>query len=614
MTTNQIKHIFDKTFVMATQYTRRSLFKILIARKLNSEDPLFEKYRRKNYSIRRYAESTTTARVGPVTSGLALYTGAWTINEASFLLRRTQFGCKKGDVDAIVNLGMGAAVNALLNFTNTTPNPPVNNYQPTFADENSLAYGSYWNQSFFTGSSIGSTTNSHRTRSLASWNLALGMNQDLNIREKMAMFWYHFIPIDFNVVRASQNSYCATNSARICYDYMKFFRENCLGNFKILIRNMATQPAMMYYLNNQVNSKNAPDENFAREVMELFTLGKDPLSQYTQDDVVQAAKVLTGWRVKNLNTVAPTTTYDDTLHDKTTKTFSSFFNNTIINGTGANELDAFVDLIFSKSVVVSEYICRRLYRFFVYYDIDANIEANVITPLAQIFVANNWNILPVLDSLFKSQHFYDMANRGAYIKAPFDLVMGSLRTFNVNTNVSDASNFNAQYSLWDNLNSGFLLPMEQSMGAIPNVSGWNAFYQQPSFHEYWINSTTTQKRFSFLTSIFNGYSKTYNGLTIRVEVDVIAWVKQFPEATCADPDALVDQCVKYLLPIDLSMTVKNTLKSQNLLSNQTDNIYWTTAWNNYTSSPTNTTYINTVKTRLKSLLLTITQLAEYQLM
>lgn len=597
---------------MANKYTRRSLFKIVFSRNLNSEDPLFEKYRRKNYSIRRNSASQT-ARVGPVTTGLSSYSGAWTVNEALYLLRRTQFGFKKTDADLFVNQGMTTSVDTLLNFTNTLPSPPVNYYQPIFADENSLAYGSDWTQNVFTSNSIGGTSNSYRTRGLAAWNLGLGLNQDLNIREKISLFWYHFIPIDFNTVRASQNTYCNTNSARICYDYMKYFRENCVGNFKILIRNMATQPAMMYYLNNQANSKTAPDENFAREVMELFTLGKDPLSQYTQDDVIQAAKVLTGWRVKNLNAYPTSTTYDDALHDKTAKKFSSFFGTTI-NGTGANELDAFIDMIFSKSVVVSEYICRRLYRFFVYYDIDVNIEANVITPLAQIFVANNWNILPVLDTLFKSQHFYDMANRGAYIKSPFDLVIGSLRTFNVNTTVADAYNYNAQYNIWNDFNSTFLSPMEQAMGAIPNVSGWNAFYQKPSFHEYWINSTTTQKRFSFLSSLFNGYNRTYNGLTTRIEVDVISWVKQFPNATCANPDLLVDQCVKYLLPIDLSTTVKNTLKSQNLLSNQTDNNYWTSAWNNYTGNPTNTTYANTVKTRLKSLLLTITQLAEYQLM
>jgi uncharacterized protein (DUF1800 family) len=597
---------------MATKMNRRSLFKILTSRNVNTTDPLFEKYRRKNYSIRQN-KAPNIARVGPIASGLSPYAGAWSLNEAIHLLKRTQFGFKKSDADAFVNLGVTASVNKLLNFTNSTPNPPVNYYQPDSADENGLAYGSDWTQNVFTSGSIGGTTNSNRTRGLAAWCFGLGVSQELNIREKMSLFWYHFIPIDFTVVRISQNSFCGTNSARICYDYMKYFRENCMGNFKTIIRNMATQPAMMYYLNNQANTKNAPDENFAREVMELFTLGKDPLSAYTQEDVVEAAKVLTGWRVKNLNAFPTTTTYDDSLHDKTTKTFSSFFDNTVINGTGASELDAFIDMIFSKSIVVSEYICRRLYRFFVYYDIDANIEANVITPLAQVFVANNWNIQPVLDTLFKSQHFYDMANRGVCIKSPLDLVIGSLRTFNINTTVTDASNHNAQYKIWNDFNSNFLLPIEQVMGTIPNVSGWNAYYQKPSYHEYWINSTTTQKRFGFFNSIFNGYNKTYNGLTTRIEVDVIAWIKQFPNTTCEDPDLLVDQCVKYLLPIDLSNTVKNTLKSQNLLTGQIENYYWSTAWNNYIGNP-NTTNTTIVKTRLKSLLLTITQLAEYQLM
>jgi uncharacterized protein (DUF1800 family) len=598
---------------MATQYSRRKLFKILLSRNTNSEDLLFEKYRRKNYSIRNTSVSNT-ARVSPISSGLAVYTGPWTISEATHLLRRTQFGFKVSNVDNIVSQGMQSAVNSILNFTNEAPSPPVNYYEPKVPDENGLAYGSDWTQNFFEKNSVGGDTNRERTKALASWNLAQCIHQELNIREKMTLFWYHFIPIDFTTVRVSQNVYCNTNSARICYDYMKFFRANCVGNFKVFIRNMATQPAMMYYLNNQANSKAAPDENFAREVMELFTLGKDPLSQYTQDDVIQAAKVLTGWRVKNLNTIAPTATFDSTLHDYTNKTFSSFFNNTVINGTGADELDAFVDMIFSKSVVVSEYICRRLYRYFVYYDIDANVEANVITPLAQVFVNNNWNILPVLDTLFKSQHFYDSINKGVYIKSPFDLVIGSIRTFNLQTNVSDATNYNAQYNLWENINLGFLLPMEQTMGAIPNVSGWNAFYQQPSFHEYWINSTTTQKRFSFFSSIFSGFNKTYNCLTTRIEVDVIAWVQQFPNTTCSDPDLLVDQCVKYLLPVDLSLTFKNTLKVQNLLSNQVENHYWITAWNNYLGNPSNTTYTSIVKTRIKSLLVTITQLAEYQLM
>jgi len=597
---------------MATQYTRRSLFKILTARNLNSEDPLFEKYRRKNYATRRYATSEI-ARVGIVNSGLAPYTGAWTVSEAIYLLRRTQYGFKKADADSFVNLGMAASVNTMLNFTNTAPSPPVNWYDPTIKpDADGVPYGGDWTQNVVIEG--GFQINSARQRGLASWNFSLAMNQDLNIREKMTMFWYHFIPVDYQTVRDSLYPYCSTNSARICYDYMKYFRANCMGNFKTLIRNIATQPAMMYFLNNQGNEKGSPDENFAREIMELFTLGKGPTSLYTQEDVIQAAKVLTGWRVEDIRVHPTTTKYFDTYHDKTTKTFSSFFNNTVINATGATELDAFIDMIFSKSVVVSEYICRRLYRFFVYYDIDANIEANVITPLARVFVDNNWNILPVLQTLFKSQHFYDMANRGAYIKTPFDLVLGSVRTFNINTTVSDPGNYSAQYQIWNDFNMNMCAPMEQNMWSIPGVSGWKAFYQESNFHEYWINSATTQKRFSFLTSIFNGYNKTYNEITTRIEVDVIAWVKQFPNETCANPDLLVDQCVKWLLPIDLSTAVKNTLKTSNLLTGQTQNSYWTSAWNNYIGNPTNTTYTNTVKTRLKNLLLTITQLAEYQLM
>ena len=207
-----------------------------------------------------------------------------------------------------------------------------------------------------------------------------------------------------------------------------------------------------------------------------------------------------------------------------------------------------------------------------------------------------------------------LTNRGVYIKSPFYLVLGSLRTFNIVHNVSDTSNFDAQYSLWKYFNSTIMKPMEQTMGEVPTVSGWNAFYQSPSFHEYWINSNTVQKRYSFINTIFNGYSPTFNGFKVKIEVDVIAWVSQFPALIIENPDLLVNECVKYLLSIDLSNTVKDSLKVQNLLSNQTNNSYWTTAWVNYTNSPTNTTYASVVKTRLKGLLLSIAQLAEYQLM
>jgi hypothetical protein len=207
-----------------------------------------------------------------------------------------------------------------------------------------------------------------------------------------------------------------------------------------------------------------------------------------------------------------------------------------------------------------------------------------------------------------------MANRGVYIKSPFDLVIGSLRTFNLNYNVANPANHEAQYRVWNYYNNTILSGLEQTMGKIPNVSGWVAFYQNPSFHEYWINSSTTQKRFDFLNKIFSGYNLVYNGLTTRIEVDLIAFIQQFDPPICLNPDLLVAECVTFLLPIDLSAIQRNEIKTQTLLSNQTTNNYWTSAWSLYLSDTSNTTNRNSVKTRLKSLLVTLTQLAEYQLM
>lgn len=608
--------------------TRRDLFTSILGKTEESQeptDPLFEKYSRKKLSDQRVyqssiedatnKDSTLFERVTPVTSGLQSYTGPWTTKEVLHLLKRTGFGYKKEDVDALSAMTKDQAVTAILNI-DTTPSPPPAShkvYAPT--DINYVPYGGDWTRSVIQrpgpndmGNNGGNIVN-QREASLVGWLTGLACNQDITIKEKMNLFWYHFIPI--NIPNPPQIGSFA--SPRLSYSYMKMFRDNATGNFKTIIKKMAKEPAMMYYLNNNVNTRTAPDENFAREIMELFTLGKDPLSQYTQNDVVQAAKVLTGWRVQDLDTPDPVTRFIPNLHDTTNKQFSAFFNNTVIQNSGETEIDVFIDMIFSKTKVVSEYICRRLYRFFVYYDIDATTEANVIEPLARTFVQNNWEILPVLTQLFKSRHFFDMANRGVYIKSPVDLVIGSFRIFKLNYNVSDQTNFDAQYSLWLNINN-ILDGLEQGIGDVPNVSGWIPFYQNPSFYQYWISSATTQKRFTFLNSIFNGYNRTYNGLATRIEVDGIAFVKQFSNATIEDPNLLVAECIKYLLPIDLSVTKRNFIKTTTLLSGQTEDYYWSDAWINYINAPTNTGYTNIVKSRLKALLTTITQYAEYQLM
>jgi len=609
------------------QWSRRRFLKQMAGPDADTNDtgndPLFEKFSRKKSGSRHYSQEEVVyrpedaakddARIGNVTSGLSPYTGAWTEAEALHLLRRTNFGAKKSQVDTLLQLTPSAAVDAVLNVSAVPPAPPVNWYQNIFADEGGVAYGADWTTNAFATTSVGQTSNSYRIQGLRNWLFGLTVSNDITIREKMTWFWYHFMPVDFKFIFESSNTYTNTNCARILYRYMKLFRDSATGNFKTLIRSVATEPAMMFYLNNQANTATAPDENFARELMELFTLGKDPLSQYTQNDVIAAAKVLTGWRVQNLNTLNVATNFLPNLHSTANKQFSSFFNNTVIayqsSTNGALELDALINMIFAKDVVVSQYICRRLYRYFVYYDIDANIEANVIVPLAQTFVSNNWNILPVLQQLFKSQHFFDMANRGVVIKSPFDQVAGMLNTFNMNLTGATTE---AQYRIWSRFNETYSKGMEQDAGSIPNVAGWNAYSQSPAFHQYWINSNTVQKRFIFIRDQFNGYSISgVTGMTFKI--DVLAFAQQFGTTIPADPDQLTATCIKYLLPIDLSQPQKDALKQSTLLSGQTTNSYWTTAWNNYIAAPTNTTTKGVVETRLKNLLVSICQLAEYQL-
>ncbi|MBP6286159.1 MAG: DUF1800 family protein [Ferruginibacter sp.] len=587
-------------------------------------DPLFKKYARKSLGPRRYSQRMETPvpggpvlleRVGNVTSGLNPYAGAWTTWEVAHLLRRVGFGVKKTELETLLALTPSAAVDAMLTLS-APANPsatPLNHYNNTAVDSSGVLLGNSWTTTNLTyaGGSNDGTVNSYRQNSLVDWSWGLCINENTTIREKMTLFWYHFIPVNFDDVRGMQN-----NSATMCNDYMNLLRTNALGNFKTLIKAIAKMPAMLVYLSNQYSTASVPNENFARELMELFTLGKVPTQNYTEPDIIAASKVFSGWRVPGFVAAYPFNPgFNSAYHNQTNKTFSAFFGNTTINNqagaAGANEFDIFFDMLFTQQQdTIAKYICRRLYRYFVYYDIDANIEANVIVPLAAFMVSSNWEMAPVVSKLFKSEHFFDVANKGVMIKSPIDFIAGTLRTLNINTTAAPgASEVINQYAIWQYFHTYANSNLEQGYGLVPNVSGWKAYYQEPMFYQNWINSYSIQKRASLLTSFITGF--TTGGTSIKI--DAIAFVQQFPSATIQDPDLLIDIIIQYLLPVDLPATYKTDTKVQTLLGGQVTNNYWTTAWNNYVANPT-TANTNTVKTRLNSLLTTLLQLAEFQLM
>ena len=262
------------------------------------------------------------------------------------------------------------------------------------------------------------------------------LNQTRSLTEKMTLFFHNFLATQTAVI----------NDARYCYNNNALLRANSLGNFKTLLRGVTTDCGMLVYLNGNTNTAAAPNENYGREMQELFTVGKGPDSLYTQADVEAAAHVLTGWK-DNSTTIS--SVFNASHHDTTDKQFSAFYNNTVIKGqtgaNGANETDQLIDMVFAQPEC-AKFFSRKLYTWFVYYDIDQNVEDNIITPLSQIIIQNNYDIIPALSALLKSEHFFDPLNMGCMIKNPIDHTVGMCRQFNIT--FPDSSNLTNQYNAW----------------------------------------------------------------------------------------------------------------------------------------------------------------------
>jgi uncharacterized protein (DUF1800 family) len=529
------------------------------------------------------------SQVARTSSGLTPYSGAWTIVEVKHLLRRVLFGATKSDVDYFVSTGISAAITELLLAPVTAPDPPLYTYTSNYNDPN-VPFGQSWVTAPFDN-----MANGFRMKSFKGWWIGQMLNQNRNVLEKMTLFWSNHFSTETNVVGDARYGY-ATNA--LC-------REYALGNFKTLTRLITLDPGMLKYLNGYLNTNTAPDENYGRELQELFTVGKDAngVPYYTQDDVVAAAHVLTGYRI---NSTTVTSYFDPTRHDSTDKTFSSFYNSTVITGqigtAGANELDDLLNMIFATNEIALN-ICRKLYRFFVYYEIDSATETNVIQPLATIFRNNNYDITPVLTALFSSEHFFDPLNRGCIIKAPLDIIIAFCRDYNVI--FPDATNLTGQYALWYKI-SQLAAAGTQNIGDPPNVAGWPAYYQEPQYHELWINSDTLPKRNLFTdTMINNGFNVSGNNII----ADLVTYTTTLSNPD--DPDLLIQEVIDRHYSEDVSQTVKNYLRNI-LLSGQSSPSYWTSAWNDYLGDPTNVMFYNIVAGRLKSMFQYLMDLSEYQ--
>ncbi|WP_217601972.1 DUF1800 family protein [Chitinophaga sp. GbtcB8] len=549
--------------------------------------------RRQFLTLSPTRHKTAKAPFGRTDSGIAPFTGAFDTAQAVHLLKRALFGASPADLSWAKGLGsMDQAVDALLTPLATMPSPPVNNYGD---DATGIAPGATWVNAPAYVRMENDPLGQNRQRSYKAWWTGVMLNQTRSIHEKMVLFWHNHFVTETQTV----------TDLRYVYKYNTTLRQYALGNFKALTKAITKDPAMLIYLNGNLNGKTAADENYARELHELFTIGKGPDSHYTEDDVRASARVLTGYRVDE-NTI--TSHFDSTQHDFTNKQFSDFYGAKTVTGktgpAGETELDDLLNIIFSQPEC-AKFIVRKLYRFFIYYKIDDAVEQNVIAPLADIFRTNNYEILPVLSALFKSEHFYDPLNMSCLIKSPIDFCIGLCREFSVV--FPAASDYMNAYEAWDYIRD-FAGKMLQNIGDPPLVAGWAPYYQEPMFHEMWINTDTLPKR-----NMLSDYLVQGQGAPHDLKIDVLAFADQLSDP--GNPVTLVKDSLDLLYRVDVSDSLRSFMKNSILLSGQSPNsdYYWTDAWQAYKGNPGDAATRTVVESRLKAMYKFIMDLSEYQL-
>jgi uncharacterized protein (DUF1800 family) len=338
--------------------------------------------------------------------------------------------------------------------------------------------------------------------------------------------------------------------------------------------------------------------------MELFTIGR---GNYTEEDVKAAARVLTGWRSLNYrsSTVAATSfEFRSAQHDTADKIFSDSYQKKVIKGrvgatAGDDELKDLVSMILDQPEA-ARFIVRKFYRFFIQADISDQIEKEFIEPLAAIF-RKNYEIKPVLDTLFKSQHFLDESLLGSQIKSPLDLIIGTLRNFNYQ--VPDPVKSRAMYD--GATNYFYARTREQQMDIIdqPNVFGWRPYYDT-EFYEIWINSTTLALRGSLTDYIVRGAT----GIGLDINTLGIPLLTSAP----SDPYIMVRELTDTLLEFPLTEDQIKYMVEQPLMAGA-PYYEWTEIWNAYVKTPNDAMKKSAAKTRLDRMITYIMRLAEYQM-
>ncbi len=423
------------------------------------------------------------------------------------------------------------------------------------------------------------------------------------------------------------------------FDHIALLRFYALGNFKALAEKMCVDNIMLGYLDNTQNDKDAPNENFAREFLELFTIGKGDqtapgdYTNYTEGDIQEAAKLLTGFKTTGIDDrhnpiyIDPDTNLFRgrpvySRHNTENKTFSHRFNNLTITGAVSaedmwRELHEFVEMVFAQDAA-PQYFVRRLYLHFVGKQITPAIEQNIILPLAQDLKVANFEIKPVLRRLLKSKHFYGQDDSlepdtvvGATIRSPWELWCHSMSMFEVGVPdpITDADRHRLFYNGW--VRNNFLIPCGMDLWKPSDVAGYPAYYQTPSFYREWFNSSTITTRYLLGQMLLTGKKVIVGGTLNGVQLDIVPWFTSHFTEDPSNATWVVNELISYLLPLPLPQERFDYFLNEIFLDGLHPLSWLYDNWTPYEDS--NFTEDSYVRTPLENLVKAIMYAPEYQL-
>lgn len=535
------------------------------------------------------------------TAALDPYAGAWEWQQAAHLLRRATFGPTRQEIEWALSEGLANTITKLLEDLEA-PLPPVNHNNE---NDPNVPIGETWIEAPY---AIEDLEIPAREDSLKGWLVKQFFTSGLNVREKMAFFWHNH----FGVNDISDPKYT--------YSYYALCQSMALGNFRDLVKAMTIHPQMLRFLNGNQNTLRAPNENYARELLELYTVGKGPqigpgdYTNYTEEDIFEISKILTGWKnlgfkAQNANDLVESV-FVAADHEGGLKILSEKFNNAEFQSEGELSYSMLIDTIFLQPAA-SEYICRKLYRWFVYYKIDEETEQTVIQPLAQMLRDNGFEIKPIIETLLTSEHFFRFVSFGPMIKTPMDALVSMYRPLGALPEFESVTDeFNVYAQLYQDLSRRLTFDFFNP----PEVAGWKAWYQEPSFYRTWIDTRTVQVLSGIFSRVLQGYE--VDGIMIKADPMTILEQMVLP----FDPNYVVQYFTDLLLPMPLSGTLEGgsfidgqyyDLKDQ-LIPGLPD-FEWTIEYNDWKADEQDPDKFALIETKLINLLGSITRLAEFHL-